>query len=104
MSTEREVEELRARIELLERERAAEIARANDALAAAQDRSYWLERLNIDLNSVMRRRGAAELVAAARAAHTLLSRLRALRGGASAARRNARQLVTEERERARPRA
>jgi hypothetical protein len=102
MSTEQELQELRERVELLERERAAEIARANEALAAAQDRSYWLERLNIDLNAVMRRRGAAELFAAARAVRALLLRLRGLRGGASAARQRARQLVSEERDRTRP--
>ena len=34
----------RARAEALERELAEQIARAHDALAAAQDRSYWLDR------------------------------------------------------------
>jgi hypothetical protein len=39
----------------------------NAALAAAQDRSYWLDRWGLDLNALMRRRGASELVTALRA-------------------------------------
>jgi len=59
-----------------ERERIEEIARANAAVAAAQDRSYWLDRWHVDLNAVMRRRGASELralVRAMRAVYRLLS-------------------------------
>ncbi len=62
-----ETQAVRDRLEALEQERAEEIARANAALAAAQDRSYWLERWNLDLNAVMRKRGASELRAAVRA-------------------------------------
>jgi hypothetical protein len=50
-----------------ERRAADEIARAHAALAAAQDRSYWLDRWGIDLNALMRRRGASELRTAVRA-------------------------------------
>jgi hypothetical protein len=57
----------RDRLEALERERLEQAARANAAVAAAQDRSYWLDRWNLDLNSVMRRRGASELRAGLRA-------------------------------------
>ena len=57
----------RARLEALERQHGEEIARANAAIAAAQDRSYWLDRWNVDLNAVMRRRGASELRAGVRA-------------------------------------
>jgi hypothetical protein len=53
MSTE--VEELRARIDQLERELAERTAKAEAAVAAAEDRSYWLDRLRIDLNAVMGR-------------------------------------------------
>jgi hypothetical protein len=102
MGAEQELQELRQRIELLERERAEEIARANAAAAAAQDRTYWLDRLNIDLNAVMSRRGVGELLAVGRALRALLRRLGRLRGAASSARTRARQLVAEERERARP--
>jgi hypothetical protein len=49
-------------------ERSEELARAHAALAAAQDRSYWLDRWHLDLNALMRRRGASELRAAIRAA------------------------------------
>jgi hypothetical protein len=48
-------------------ERSEELARAHEALAAAQDRSYWLDRWNLDLNEVMSRRGASELRAGLRA-------------------------------------
>jgi hypothetical protein len=50
-----DVEELRARIDQLEQELAERTAKAEAAVAAAQDRSYWLDRLRIDLNAVMRR-------------------------------------------------
>jgi hypothetical protein len=66
-----ELRELRRRVDLLERERAEEIARANRALAAAQDKSYWLDRWNLDLNALMRRRGAGELLTALRAMRLL---------------------------------
>jgi hypothetical protein len=61
----------RDRLAALERERSEQIARANAAVAAAQDRSYWLDRWNVDLNAVMRRRGASELRAALRAARAV---------------------------------
>jgi hypothetical protein len=66
-----ELRELRQRLELLEREHAEEIARANRALAAAQDKSYWLDRWNMDLNALMRRRGAGELLTALRGVRLL---------------------------------
>ena len=68
---QQEAEALRARIEALEREHAEQIARAHDAVAAAQDRSYWLDRWNLDLNALMRRPGAAELRAAVRAVRSV---------------------------------
>lgn len=52
---ELELERLRARVQELERELAERTAKAEAAVAAAQDRSYWLDRLRIDLNAVMRR-------------------------------------------------
>ena len=64
---EQELRALRERVDLLEQERAEGIARANKALAAAQDKSYWLDRWNLDLNALMRRRGASELLTALRA-------------------------------------
>jgi SAM-dependent methyltransferase len=61
-----ELEALRERVEALERDRFEQAARTNAAIAAAQDRSYWLERWGLDLNALMRRRGAAEMRAAFR--------------------------------------
>jgi hypothetical protein len=63
---------LQERVEALEQERALEIARANAALAAAQDRSYWLDRWGLDLNALMRRRGASELLTAMRAVRLIV--------------------------------
>jgi hypothetical protein len=50
-----EVDKLRRRVAELERELAERTARANAAVAAAEDRSYWLDRMRIDMNAVMRR-------------------------------------------------
>jgi SAM-dependent methyltransferase len=71
-STDNEqVEALRRRVEAQEREHAEQIKRANAALAAAQDRSYWLERWRLDLNELMRRPGASEARAALRGLRAL---------------------------------
>ena len=90
-----------------ERERIEEIARANAAVAAAQDRSYWLDRWHVDLNTLMRRRGASELraaVRALRAVYRLLvdgrKELRKAVGQAPEKLASTRQLVASERERA----
>ena len=48
-----EVEQLRARVEELERELAERTAKAEAAVATAQQRSYWADRLPFDLNAVM---------------------------------------------------
>jgi hypothetical protein len=97
----------RERLEALERERSEQVARANAAIAAAQDRSYWLDRWNVDLNSVMRRRGAGELRAGLR---TLRAVYRLLPDGWRALKKamrrapekvaSARRTVVEDRERA----
>jgi SAM-dependent methyltransferase len=65
-TTSTDSDALRRRIDALEREQHERIARANAALAAAQDKSYWLDRWRIDLNALMRRRGASELRAGVR--------------------------------------
>jgi hypothetical protein len=59
------------RLQQLERERAEEVAKAHDALAAAQDRSYWLDRWHVDLNALMRRPGAGLLRASFRVLRAL---------------------------------
>ncbi len=49
-----------------EREQVDRLAEAHAALAAAQDRSYWLDRWGVDLNSLMRRPSARRARAALR--------------------------------------
>jgi hypothetical protein len=75
-----ELERLRARVDQLERELAERTAKAEAAVAAAQDRSYWLDRTRIDLNAVMRHRSARlvfeALLATAKALMALKRRLR----------------------------
>ena len=55
-----ELARLRARVAALENELVEVQARANAAVAAAQERAYWLERWHIDLNALMRKPGARE--------------------------------------------
>jgi cell division septum initiation protein DivIVA len=57
---------LRARVEEVERQLGAQAAAANAAIAAAQDRAYWLDRARVDLNAVMASRAGRALVAAVR--------------------------------------
>ncbi len=60
------------RLAELEAEHAEQLARAHAALAATQDRLYWLDRWGLDLNALMRRRGASELRLALRALREVL--------------------------------
>lgn len=99
-----ELETLRQRVEEQERAHAESIKRANAALAAAQDKSYWLERWHVDLNQVMRRRGASEARAAVRAVrgvyralHDLRARAHIQLGALPLRVRDARQAVQDER-------
>jgi hypothetical protein len=66
-----EIERLRARIEALEAELIEVQARANSAVAAAQEQAYWLERWHVDLNELMRKPGAAQFRAGLRAVRTV---------------------------------
>ena len=63
----------------LERRHTKEIARVNAALAAAQDRSYWLDRWHIDLDSLMRRPGAGAITAVVDGLRRVRHRLQRLR-------------------------
>jgi len=99
-----ELHALRARLLDLERQRTEEMARANAAIAAAQDKSYWLERWHVDLNDLMRRPGASEARAALRAVRAVYrllydtrSRLRAAAAELRWRIRKARRTVAEER-------
>jgi hypothetical protein len=79
LRTEDEVSELRLRVAALERENVELAARANAAVATAQERVYWLDRWGLDLNALMRRRGAAELRAAVRAVRAVLRRAKRIK-------------------------
>src|SRR5438552_92155 len=62
-----EVARLRARVAELE-DRLIEVEDwANRAVAAAQERLYWLDRWHLDLNRLMERPGASQFRAAVRA-------------------------------------
>lgn len=76
---EQELDALRRRVEALEAERLEQARRANAAIAAAQERVYWLDRWHLDLNALMRRRGMAQVREALRGLRWLVRRLRALR-------------------------
>ena len=69
---QQEIQALRARVAALEEELVTMTARANAAVAAAQDRAYWLDRWHLDLNALMRRRGAAQFRAALRAVRSIV--------------------------------
>jgi hypothetical protein len=74
-----ELEALRARVAQLELERGERFAAANAAIAAAQERAYWLDRWHIDLNALMTKPGAAELRAAIRVVRAIVRRAKLLR-------------------------
>jgi hypothetical protein len=88
------------RLEELDRQRVEQLAKANEALAAAQDKSYWLDRWHVDLNAVMARRGAAELRALVRALRAVVRWVRDARDEApnvAMSLRKARREVAEDR-------
>jgi hypothetical protein len=63
---EAENERLRARVATLEAELVEVQARANAAVASWEERGYWLDRWHLDLNALMRRPGATQLLGALR--------------------------------------
>jgi hypothetical protein len=73
-----ELEALRARVADLEREHVERIGAANAALAAAQDKVYWLDRWHIDLNALMAKPGAAEFRGLLRAVRAVVRAARKL--------------------------
>ena len=62
-----EIKRLRAQVAALEAELAEQAARTERLVAAAQERTYWLDRWHLDLNALMRKPGAAQFRAAVRA-------------------------------------
>lgn len=71
-----ELVRLRARVASLEQELVQTHARANAAIAAAQERVYWLDRWHLDLNALMQRPGAAEFRGFVRALRAVFRALR----------------------------
>jgi citrate lyase beta subunit len=53
-----EIARLRERVASLEAQLLETEAWANRVVAEAQDKTYWLDRWHLDLNALMRRRGA----------------------------------------------
>jgi hypothetical protein len=66
LSAEAENELLRKRVAALEAELVEVQSRTNAAIAKWQEQAYWLDRWHLDLNAVMRRPGATELLGAVR--------------------------------------
>jgi hypothetical protein len=77
--TEAENERLRARVTALEAELVEVQARTNAAVGQWQERAYWLDRLHIDLNSLMERPGANELRLTLRAVRMVYWRLKKIK-------------------------
>jgi hypothetical protein len=76
---EAELIALRARVAELERQLVEVEAWANRTLGAAQERLYWLDRWQLDLNRLMERPAAARVRAGlrfARSAYRLLRKLK----------------------------
>lgn len=71
-----ELEALRARVRALEAERVEQAARASAAVAAAQERAYWLDRWHVDLNALMERPGGAELRSVLRVVRAVVRHVR----------------------------
>jgi hypothetical protein len=67
---------LRARLAALEAELVEAQARANAAVGEWQERAYWLDRLHIDLNALMRRPGASEIRVVLKAVRAVFWRLK----------------------------
>lgn len=76
---EREVERLRERVAALEEQLIETESWAHDAVAEAQEKTYWLDRWHVDLNALMRRRGASSLRAALRAVRGVHRRIRRMK-------------------------
>jgi hypothetical protein len=78
--TENEVERLRARVAELEAQVLAQAEHANAAIAAAEDRAYWLDRWRLDLNALMETPAGRALQRLAALARRPVRALRRLRG------------------------
>jgi hypothetical protein len=79
LSAEAENERLRARVAALEAELVEVQSRTNAAVAEWQEIAYWPQRWGYDLDALMRRPGAMELLAALRAMRGVWWRLKLLK-------------------------
>ncbi len=61
-----ELEFLRRRVRELDEELTEQARRANAAVAAAQERAYWLDRWHVDLNALVERPSVARTRSVAR--------------------------------------
>lgn len=73
-----EVDELRARVAELEAQLADQARRTNNTVAEAQEKLYWLERWQIDLDDVMAKPGAVQALDAVRWLRNTLRKVRCL--------------------------
>jgi hypothetical protein len=71
-----EITALRERVAALECELADRTERAGAAVAAAEDRLYWLDRWRVDLNAVMEHRAAQRAFRASQAARRVAGAVR----------------------------
>ena len=78
VDSQAEVERLRARVAELERELADRTERANVAIAAAQDRIYWLDKWRIDPNRVLGSPAGRRAFALARQVSRVIGKIRRL--------------------------
>jgi hypothetical protein len=67
---------LRARVAALEAELVEVQSRTNEAIAKWQEQAYWLDRWHLDLNTLMRRPGALQLLGALRALRSVWWRVK----------------------------
>lgn len=74
------IQELQGHVAELQRQLAEQSARTNAAIAAAQERAYWLDRWHLDLNALMARPGAKAVRAVLRAGRGVVRRARRIRG------------------------
>jgi hypothetical protein len=74
-----ENELLRARVAQLEAELVEVQSRTNAAVGHWQERAYWLDRLHLDLNALMRRPGANEVRVTLKAVRAVYWRLKRIK-------------------------
>jgi len=79
LTLEVENERLRARVAALEDELVEVQSRTNTAISKWQEQAYWLDRWHLDLNALMRRPGATELLGAVRTVRGMWWRVKLLK-------------------------